>query len=121
MLGGAEHRCLPASCLGMMRDRAVVLSHRKEVVPDVRDDWRWSTQNFFPTKSKKSLDTKSEFGNIPLAPTHGELAQLGERMTGSHEVRGSIPLFSTRNKRAAASVVAFLLRAYGATVSAGDS
>ena len=29
--------------------------------------------------------------------TFGELAQLGERMTGSHEVRGSIPLFSTTN------------------------
>ena len=29
-------------------------------------------------------------------------------MTGSHEVRGSIPLFSTKNKRAAALAVAFL-------------
>lgn len=29
----------------------------------------------------------------------GELAQLGERMTGSHEVRGSIPLFSTKCSR----------------------
>ena len=28
---------------------------------------------------------------------HGAVAQLGERMTGSHEVRGSIPLSSTRN------------------------
>ena len=27
--------------------------------------------------------------------TQGELAQLGERVTGSHEVRGSNPLFST--------------------------
>ena len=32
---------------------------------------------------------------VLLAPTHGELAQLGERVTGSHEVRGSNPLFST--------------------------
>ena len=27
----------------------------------------------------------------------GVVAQLGERMTGSHEVRGSIPLDSTNN------------------------
>jgi hypothetical protein len=27
--------------------------------------------------------------------TKGAVAQLGERMTGSHEVRGSIPLGST--------------------------
>jgi hypothetical protein len=26
---------------------------------------------------------------------YGAVAQLGERMTGSHEVRGSIPLSST--------------------------
>ena len=28
---------------------------------------------------------------------HGAVAQLGERMTGSHEVRGSIPLGSTKS------------------------
>jgi hypothetical protein len=28
--------------------------------------------------------------------TYGAVAQLGERMTGSHEVRGSIPLSSTK-------------------------
>ena len=28
-------------------------------------------------------------------PANGAVAQLGERMTGSHEVRGSIPLGST--------------------------
>ena len=34
----------------------------------------------------------------------GAVAQLGERMTGSHEVRGSIPLSSTKeNKRDSAS------------------
>jgi hypothetical protein len=27
----------------------------------------------------------------------GAVAQLGERMTGSHEVRGSIPLSSTKH------------------------
>src|SRR5690606_19383145 len=30
-------------------------------------------------------------------PLFGAVAQLGERMTGSHEVRGSIPLGSTRS------------------------
>ncbi|CAN2040585.1 hypothetical protein GMMP15_180019 [Candidatus Magnetomoraceae bacterium gMMP-15] len=28
----------------------------------------------------------------------GAVAQMGERMTGSHEVRGSIPLSSTKLK-----------------------
>ena len=31
---------------------------------------------------------------------HGAVAQLGERMTGSHEVRGSIPLGSTNRSTA---------------------
>ena len=30
-------------------------------------------------------------------PALGAVAQLGERMTGSHEVRGSIPLGSTNH------------------------
>ena len=30
--------------------------------------------------------------------TDGGVAHLGERMTGSHKVRGSIPLISTRNR-----------------------
>jgi hypothetical protein len=29
--------------------------------------------------------------------THGDLAQLGERFAGSEEVRGSIPLVSTKH------------------------
>ena len=29
--------------------------------------------------------------------TFGAVAQMGERMTGSHEVRGSIPLSSTKD------------------------
>ncbi len=35
--------------------------------------------------------------NAPITRCHeyGAVAQLGERMTGSHEVRGSIPLGST--------------------------
>ena len=33
----------------------------------------------------------------PAASRIGAVAQLGERMTGSHEVRGSIPLGSTNH------------------------
>ena len=33
---------------------------------------------------------------IQRCDEHGAVAQLGERMTGSHEVRGSIPLGSTK-------------------------
>ena len=35
-------------------------------------------------------------GSYPIvSPRHGGVAQLGERLTGSQEVRGSIPLVST--------------------------
>ncbi len=37
----------------------------------------------------------SATGALPI----GAVAQLGERMTGSHEVRGSIPLGSTRKSQ----------------------
>ncbi len=44
--------------------------------------------------SKIVLASSSEF---PYSTsTHGGVAQLGERLTGSQEVRGSIPLVSTR-------------------------
>ncbi len=36
---------------------------------------------------------------IVLRVQYGDIAQLGERMTGSHEVRGSIPLISTMKFR----------------------
>jgi hypothetical protein len=39
---------------------------------------------------KKSFITKAF-----ILSNNGAIAQLGERMTGSHEVRGSIPLSST--------------------------
>ena len=55
-----------------------------------------------PKNTKFVLDAHAGFGNILFAPTHGELAQLGERMTGSHEVRGSNPLFSTTHDEAGA-------------------
>jgi hypothetical protein len=34
---------------------------------------------------------------VCIDPPSGAVAQLGERMTGSHEVRGSIPLGSTNH------------------------
>ena len=44
--------------------------------------------------SKIVLASTSEF---PYSTSsHGGVAQLGERLTGSQEVRGSIPLVSTR-------------------------
>ena len=44
--------------------------------------------------SKNVLASPSEF---PYSTSsHGGVAQLGERLTGSQEVRGSIPLVSTR-------------------------
>ena len=33
---------------------------------------------------------------VPSDESIGAVAQMGERMTGSHEVRGSIPLSSTK-------------------------
>ena len=35
----------------------------------------------------------------------GAVAQMGERMTGSHEARGSIPLSSTKNIKDLANFV----------------
>ena len=53
-----------------------------------------------------SCEELSTLGNYSLDPSirsaniskhvFGALAQLGERMAGSHEVRGSIPLCSTK-------------------------
>ena len=43
--------------------------------------------------SKIVLASPSEFPYSTF--THGGVAQLGERLTGSQEVRGSIPLVST--------------------------
>ena len=37
------------------------------------------------------------FRYLPATSQNGAVAQLGERMTGSHEVRGSIPLGSTNH------------------------
>ena len=53
----------------------------------------------WPNRRKKVLAEASASAIVIDAPTHGDIAQLGERMTGSHEVRGSIPLISTKNYR----------------------
>ena len=60
--------------------------------------------------------------NVPL----GGVAQLGERLTGSQEVRGSIPLVSTQDSdglrfNSEAFFIHGVTWACGATVSAGDS
>ena len=47
--------------------------------------------------------------NAVFFKDRGVLAQLGERVVRNHEVRGSIPLYSTtrRKRRVAPSLVAF--------------
>ena len=50
----------------------------------------------FQIFSRKHLHFPPESVRITLAD--GGIAQLGERMTGSHEVSGSIPLISTKTK-----------------------
>ena len=56
-------------------------------------------------RSRASSTRRKIFSKIVLASpsefpystsSHGGVAQLGERLTGSQEVRGSIPLVSTR-------------------------
>ena len=46
-----------------------------------------------PNNPKKSLHQRKS--SPIVSPRHGGVAQLGERLTGSQEVRGSIPLVST--------------------------
>ena len=44
-----------------------------------------------------SLDSTQNAKLVCIVHLSGAVAQLGERMTGSHEVRGSIPLGSTNH------------------------
>ena len=68
--------------------------------------WRRSSSECFSGEKiqKRGLRAPAASDNISFAAsvaTHfGALAQLGERMAGSHEVRGSIPLCSTINDTA---------------------
>ena len=49
--------------------------------------------------AEKPLDPNRRSANM-VKHVFGALAQLGERMAGSHEVRGSIPLCSTIKSQA---------------------
>ena len=73
--------------------------------------------------AKLGLASASDFRIVINALAHGDIAQLGERVTGSHEVRGSNPLISTTYDKAEAHRLCLFSyqRAYGATGSAGDS
>ena len=50
----------------------------------------------------------------------GGVAQLGERLTGSQEVRGSIPLVSTMRFKASGKPEAFYIYASDATFLTGS-
>ena len=54
------------------------------------------------TKTKNTETAKKTLAFLHFACYNhlclGGIAQLGERMTGSHEVSGSIPLISTNNR-----------------------
>jgi hypothetical protein len=62
-------------------------------------DFRLSTFDFrLSTLKLTEISFACQFGTVyifRLFETHGELAQLGERLNGIQEVSGSIPLFST--------------------------
>ena len=63
--------------------------------------------DFFSKKSEKVLAQPSRFP-YSTSSLQGGVAQLGERLTGSQEVRGSIPLVSTMRFKARAFALAFL-------------
>ena len=81
LIGGRRQRRPPAG----RAPRALV-----SAVATPRDSGARPPESF----SKIALASPSEF---PYSTSsHGGVAQLGERLTGSQEVRGSIPLVSTR-------------------------
>lgn len=63
--------------------------------------------DFFSKKSEKVLAQPSRFP-YSTSSLQGGVAQLGERLTGSQEVRGSIPLVSTMRFKARVFALAFL-------------
>ena len=82
---------------------------------------REGRENYFGKKFKFPLDSRFRIriinsrtarkGNGPKHGTqYGALAQLGERMAGSHEVRGSIPLGSTINPAPLERAAFFIFR-----------
>ena len=59
-----------------------------------------------PHRRKFSENVLASAGEFPYSTSsHGGVAQLGERLTGSQEVRGSIPLVSTRALNEAPTLV----------------
>jgi hypothetical protein len=50
-----------------------------------------------------SIIARTDIGQSWPKPKEGAVAQLGERMNGIHEVRGSIPLGSTNSNRTKSS------------------
>ena len=54
-----------------------------------------SFKNLISRKNKKFILTKTPFQKILPIDLKGGVAQLGERLNGIQEVRGSIPLVST--------------------------
>ena len=67
--------------------------------------------DFFSKKSEKVLAQPSRFP-YSTSSLQGGVAQLGERLTGSQEVRGSIPLVSTMKFKARAFALAFLFTTF---------
>ena len=65
-----------------------------------------------PEAMMRALETLHYLGALN---DDGELTQLGERMAGSHEVRGSIPLCSTTNLTPAITAGVFHMRCHNIT------
>ena len=89
---------------------------------DMLWDWVWMLAGVHDTsQSQESVSLASQ---PPPNPNHGPVAQLGERHTGSVEVRGSSPLRSTNLKpcreRAKSSFPIFLSPIMKSTVDQVD-
>ena len=76
-------------------------------------------QTSFQKKSEKVLAQPSRFP-YSTSSLQGGVAQLGERLTGSQEVRGSIPLVSTMRFKASGKPEAFYIYASDATFLTGS-
>ena len=59
-------------------------------------------------KFKKTVDSREKLCYYNKAETHGGVAHLGERLNGIQEVRGSIPLISTKKALISREIKAFL-------------
>jgi hypothetical protein len=70
----------------------------------------WENLQYQTSFQKKSEKVLAQLSRFPYSTSslQGGVAQLGERLTGSQEVRGSIPLVSTMRFMAMAFALAFL-------------